>query len=111
MASVKSAAGPGNPLDPSADYEERIRRRAYHLWEDDGRPHGRDAEFWERARELEAIRSNPTAGELPIATQDRPDEAALEDNLGEFPDRLADQGEHRVAPMTRPQARAAGKGR
>ncbi len=30
--------------------EEDIRVRAYHLWEADGRPHGRDLEFWERAR-------------------------------------------------------------
>jgi len=29
--------------------EQAIRERAYHLWEQDGRPHGRDIEFWSRA--------------------------------------------------------------
>jgi len=27
-----------------------IRERAYHLWEQAGRPEGGDLEFWERAR-------------------------------------------------------------
>ncbi len=30
--------------------EERIRERAYHIWEASGRPHGRDQEFWHQAR-------------------------------------------------------------
>ena len=29
--------------------DERVRLRAYHLWERDGRPHGRNEEYWERA--------------------------------------------------------------
>lgn len=34
--------------------EHAIRERAYHIWEKAGRPHGRDVEFWERAkREIE----------------------------------------------------------
>lgn len=34
--------------------ESAIRERAYHIWEKAGKPHGRDIEFWERAkRELE----------------------------------------------------------
>ena len=33
------------------DHDEQIRRRAYELWESEGRPHGRDAEHWQRARE------------------------------------------------------------
>jgi membrane protein involved in colicin uptake len=32
--------------------EERLRLQAYHLWEADGRPHGRSDEYWQRAREL-----------------------------------------------------------
>jgi hypothetical protein len=31
--------------------EDRIRVRAYHLWEANGRPEGRDLEFWEQARQ------------------------------------------------------------
>lgn len=32
-----------------------VQVRAYHLWEEAGRPHGRDAEFWERAMELDRL--------------------------------------------------------
>jgi hypothetical protein len=31
----------------------RIRERAYHLWEADGRPEGREQEDWERAEAME----------------------------------------------------------
>jgi Protein of unknown function (DUF2934) len=31
--------------------DEDIRARAYHLWEANGRPEGRDLEFWEEARQ------------------------------------------------------------
>ena len=32
--------------------EQRIRERAYHLWEVEGRPAGREDEYWNRAQEL-----------------------------------------------------------
>jgi hypothetical protein len=35
-----------------APTETVIREKAYYLWEQDGRPHGRDQEFWERATAL-----------------------------------------------------------
>ncbi len=35
--------------------DERVRIRAYHLWERDGRPHGRNDEYWAKA--LEEIRA------------------------------------------------------
>ena len=35
--------------------EERIRHRAYELWEEAGRPHGQSEKYWQQARaELEA---------------------------------------------------------
>jgi hypothetical protein len=34
----------------SDDQEQRIRIRAYHLWDQAGRPEGRDLEFWDKAR-------------------------------------------------------------
>jgi hypothetical protein len=37
------------PPDPSI--EQSIRDTAYRLWENDGRPEGRDEEYWLRARE------------------------------------------------------------
>lgn len=33
------------------DREERIRARAYQLWEAEGGPHGRDEEHWRRAED------------------------------------------------------------
>ena len=35
------------------DREQRIRERAYHLWQEAGSPDGRMDEFWHRAREIE----------------------------------------------------------
>ena len=31
------------------DVEQRIRERAHQIWEEEGRPHGRDREHWEQA--------------------------------------------------------------
>jgi Protein of unknown function (DUF2934) len=46
--------------------EERIRVRAYHLWEASGRPPGRDQEFWQRAHELVAVEDHaPTEARVP----------------------------------------------
>jgi hypothetical protein len=89
--------------------DERIRERAYRLWEENGCPPGRDQEFWERARELVEIEANPYSGRLPNpmirgtpAGQEQPVEPieAVE-NQGEFPDRSTDQGERQPAPRRR----------
>ena len=37
--------------DVKQDVEQRIRERAYLLWEMEGRPDGREDEYWHRARE------------------------------------------------------------
>ena len=35
--------------------QEEIRKRAHQIWEDEGRPEGKDSEHWDRAaRELDA---------------------------------------------------------
>jgi len=31
--------------------EERIRQRAYEIWDAEGRPEGQEAEHWQRARD------------------------------------------------------------
>ena len=55
------------------DREDRIKQRAYEIWEMEGRPHGRDKEHWERAvREMEddqAVIVAPPVAELmpPVA--------------------------------------------
>ena len=39
--------------------DDAVRERAYHIWEREGRPHGRDFEHWVRAKvELVAEASN-----------------------------------------------------
>ncbi len=103
-----------NPLRPRDSAEQRVRERAYFLWKEEGEPVGRDADYWERARELEALHIPVGLSPNPmISHPDGPpaydvvDEAELQQNLGEFPDRGADQGERVVTPMTRVQARKA----
>lgn len=39
----------------SQDYEKRISRRAYFLWQESGRPHGRADEFWAEAVKQEKV--------------------------------------------------------
>jgi hypothetical protein len=102
---------PRNPLAIDPEREQRIRERAYHLWEADGKPHGRDVEFWERARALIAMEESAAAGLLPNP-QTEPnhprqtgiEQAEVQPNLGEFPDRFADQGT--VNPTPAPKRRA-----
>ena len=94
--------------------ERRIHAKAKRMWRADGAPAGREAEYLERARELAAITDNPTAGLLPnpmtlhggaIPPAEPVEEAELEENLGEFPGRLTDQGDRPPTPMTRNKAR------
>jgi hypothetical protein len=90
-----------NPLEPNAARDQRIRERAYHLWEEEGRPEGREAEYWERAEELVGMEDSPNSGQLPRDYEVKPDEAEIQENLGEFPDRLSDQGEHPATPAVK----------
>jgi hypothetical protein len=97
-----------NPLAPMDEAQaQRIRERAYHLWEADGCPENTAEEYWYRAETLSRMETAPHAGELPNpATQPGADpnrtqiveEASIQDNLGEFPDRFADQGERQATP-------------
>jgi len=94
--------------DTEQDREERIRVRAYHLWLADGRPEGRDAEYWERAKELQAIADNPAAGQLPNPmtrhhgevppTAEPVEEAEIQANYGEFPTAYTDEGDRETTP-------------
>jgi hypothetical protein len=102
-----------NPLEDTPEREARIRERAYFLWEEDGRPKGRAEEFWERARELIGMEESRGAGLLPNPmTQHEAlpgvivDEAALQENLGEFPSLMTDQGDREQTPAAKkPPAR------
>ncbi|HEX3982193.1 MAG TPA: DUF2934 domain-containing protein, partial [Acidisoma sp.] len=77
--------------------------------ESDGRPHGRAADYWERASELELMEESGNPGQLanPVAEGRDPsapegvEEAFIQENLGEFPGQLTDQGD--VEPTPRPR--------
>jgi hypothetical protein len=59
------------------DFEQQVRQAAYHLWENDGRPFGKESHYWFQALEqLLALRSaSPTeAG----------DSDQLDDNLDDL---------------------------
>lgn len=73
--------------------DARVRRRVRSLWEDAGKPGGRDAEFVDRAEELVAIEDNQTATTPPVREGDRSEAEPREaiENQGEFPN-LTDQG-------------------
>lgn len=79
--------------------QERIRRRAYELWEAEGRPEGREEAHWDQASELIAIEDNqglttqPRPGAVSIGPEGEPTEPIESvENTGEFPT-LTDQGE------------------
>jgi hypothetical protein len=40
------------------DVEERVRQRAYQIWEREGRPEGREQDHWDLARQEIAIEDN-----------------------------------------------------
>lgn len=61
-----------NPMTADPDYEQRVRERAYQLWEAEGKPHGRDVEFWERARSLVAAEATAAAEAPPAAKPKAP---------------------------------------
>ena len=107
-----------NPLQPNPERDARIRVRAYHLWEADGRPHGRAQEYWDRAEELIGMEDHAGAALVPNPmTRNEPipgvevEEAAIQENYGEIPGRLTDQGERRQTPMTKDERRGSAQGR
>ena len=98
-----------NPLDPSPEHAKAVETLAQRLWEEDGQPDGRLAEYRERADELVRMEMAGNVGQLPNPeTHPEPvEEAAIQENLGEFPGAMGtdDQGDWRQTPMTREQLR------
>ena len=101
------------------EHDKSIRARATRMWQEDGSPKGRQDEYLERARELQAFIEHPAAALLPNPMVAHPDpgvteqpveEAELLENLGEFPGRNTDQGDRVLAPMTRKKARQFSRG-
>ncbi len=78
-----------------ADREDKIRARAYQLWEEEGRPEGRAEQHWFTARESLAVEENQESTYLPIDTGTDAEPIEAVENAGEFPT-LTDQGELRI---------------
>ncbi len=73
------------------DFEERVRRRAHRMWQEEGCPEGRAEVHWDKARELVAIEDNHKLTLQPIiAGTEGPTGEPIEpieavENAGEFP--------------------------
>jgi hypothetical protein len=88
-----------------SDLEERIRRRAYHLWKEEGCPEGRELVHWDMAAELVAIEDNqhlirkPANRSLqdPEIAADEIEPAGPVSTLGELPT-ITDQAEQVYPP-------------
>ena len=91
-----------NPLEMTPEREAMIERRMKELHEADGGAGDLEA-YRERADELVRMEMAGATGQLPIDARDRVEEAAIQENLGEFPggSSVADQGDWRETPMTR----------
>jgi hypothetical protein len=116
MARTTTLAQIRNPLSDNPGREQRVRERAYQLWEADGKPHGRDVEYWERARELIAGEDSAASGPLPhprtspgSRRETGVESAKSHQNRGEVPNRPADQGEVKPTPGPKRRARATPK--
>lgn len=86
------------------DYEDRVRRHAYRLWEEEGCPEGRADVHWDKARELVAIEDNQKLTTQPLGPAESsgilPEPVEWAESVkseGEFPT-LTDQGEGQPYP-------------
>jgi hypothetical protein len=88
-----------------ADLEERIRRCAYRLWEEEGCPDGRELVHWDMATELVAIEDSQDKIRKPVRRNpEDPEIAAAEIEptgpvaaMGELPT-ITDQAEQTYPP-------------
>jgi hypothetical protein len=51
MSDTEKAIKPEPEQDLQQDFEDVIRKRAFLMWELEGRPQGREDGYWHRARE------------------------------------------------------------
>jgi hypothetical protein len=94
------------PIMPGT-LEQRIRARAHQIWEQEGRPEGRERDHWEKARILVSIEDDKSS--LKPVQVERPEPAQVMENLGEFPTALTDEGDRRQFPSRKAGAPAAAK--
>jgi hypothetical protein len=65
----------------SDDKEERIRRRAYEIWEESGRAEGRESEHWEQARQDVEFADELVPAEPPLAMPTNPADETEDDTI------------------------------
>jgi hypothetical protein len=78
-----------------AELHDRIAAKAYRLWQEEGPPDGRAMDHWDKARILVAIEDDRSS--LIPAMPTGLEEAGLQDNLGEFPTAMTDEGDRQHA--------------
>jgi hypothetical protein len=86
--------------------QERIARKAHELWEAEGRPHGRDREHWDQAKEIVALEDSAGSALLPRetgASEPVEERTVAIDNEGQVPG-LTDTGEHDLTAIEREPA-------
>jgi len=95
--------------------DEKIRQRAYELWERDGAQHGRDQDYWHEA--VEQIDAEERAEKSPTSAPARKRKAAkaqaVEGDEGDVSDRRsahADNASAGVAPRKRGRPRKTDAG-
>lgn len=81
------------------DQDDDIRRKAYELWEEEGRPEGKHDEHWRKAHE----RVRGTAP-MPGADMQPPNERADEQDKAMLPENRADE----LTQTTEPEQTQAG---
>ena len=87
--------------------EQRIRARAHQIWEQEGRPQGREHDHWEKARILVSIEDDKSSRK-PVEPE-RPEPAQVMENLGEFPSAPIDEGDRQQFPSAKARAPAPKK--
>lgn len=88
--------------------QDHIERRAYRLWEEEGRPHGRADAHWQKAeRELDGgAGAEPVAGASDANQQAAPTGDELETRTGQqMDDNLDDLGRSAIDPRRKAGAR------
>jgi hypothetical protein len=66
---------------PDSDKEERIRRRAYEIWEESGRAEGRESEHWEQARQEIELEDEGVTAQPPPAMPTNPGNETEDDTI------------------------------
>ncbi len=87
---------------PADNDDERIAKKAYEIWESEGRPHGRDQSHWDQAKEIVALHDSMGDTLLPRDTGAfEPEEPSQSvENNGDIPG-LTDQGRDDLVDIDR----------